>query len=561
MNRLRTILVVLLAVASSRTAAAELFDGLPASVRAADPRLAGKVTLFTSSKPLGFLLEDVARQTGIAVSAEEKYAASERVCVYVKAMPAGELLDSLWSLLSYRRHRWKIRVTSVRGVPQYRLEQSPESIRLPEDVDNTEVENSLKEWNALIKAADALPSQREKILRELQRWRHPDQDDYPKRVSSMKWGWDAFKALGEIVPEAARRDFLKNMRSVTVPLDSSPSARRYAETMVGLFWKMFEETGQPEKIAKLQVSSTVIAYVGTYQDSRVRTLYLRNGEVGGPNHIGFTDDCERFFATWRTPWYLEGDTETPPFGDEPAQHDPEPYNVVSAGQPVRRHLAEFHMKTGLPVLARLCARPLKSPKGVVFDRSISKMQQVLEDAHYPVKWRNGAMLVSHISSVLDSQEQPTFAQLRDLRDMEKRSGGTLTIDDMMAICAKTTDREYTLLAKEVKPLRTLESLRKVLKWLYVDVAARMNLNTPVGTRLSPEHRAVFASRIQKLNGDVEGIGSVTRLSMQKAAGPSGDPKDIIYRFLLLDETGRSISGFGVRIYQPQAEPQEGIVGR
>jgi hypothetical protein len=529
----------------------QVLDGVPSEIRSADPRLSKPVTVRSSGQPLGFLLEEITKLTGITVTADDD-AGSEPLYVFVREVPAGELLDSIWSLMSYRGALWKVRVKAAGDVRAYHFEMTREAKRLPWDLDDAEVAASLKELNALIEAANAPPAERSRRLMELKKWRYPEWEQYVELSNRVSERWEGFRVIDQAVPPSARWDWLKTGGTVSIPLTDAPSpARSYATGYINMAKKVLNDSGKTSIADGLQVPDRVEVSTWRSFNSPVRKVAISIAGIGAPALMGNLYTEDQLHSYWTERWTQPGDllvskSEGTPIGMI-SQELPENSRVHNFGLALSR----VHQSTNISVLARM---PARLNTGYPDTRStVGELLALLASAKYPHKWRNGMMLVSNILSVYNVLYQVPVSVLRDLRERKESSGGVLTIQDVCALASKTTREQYDALVDQERVLQPTRRLYPMLAWLGSSPLVWNQVRSTAGVQLPMFGRMVMA--------EVAGITPTAdfRLRLQTAAGASGSPKDLLYRFALVDGSGKTVWGVGFRLYaapRPEKQPPQ-----
>ncbi len=92
------------AACADGAAAPENPGAITAEMRAADARLETKIALSEPRTRLGTLLEKIARTTGVALAADRRDGTADvYVQAYCDGLPVADVMNGLWSLLSYRK--------------------------------------------------------------------------------------------------------------------------------------------------------------------------------------------------------------------------------------------------------------------------------------------------------------------------------------------------------------------------------------------------------------------------------------------------------------------------
>ena len=101
-----------------------------------DSRLQDKKISFDAPRVyVGEFLEEVTRQTGVPITAEDRNTASgEVIALHLKNAPLGDVLDALWSLVSYQKAEWNWLREGEKGKYAYRLQRTDRAARYSKDL-------------------------------------------------------------------------------------------------------------------------------------------------------------------------------------------------------------------------------------------------------------------------------------------------------------------------------------------------------------------------------------------------------------------------------------------
>ena len=129
---LRLLGIVLFLTLTLCESAPALCDTITPTMRMQDARLNQTISINAPSITLGELLAKYSEQTGVRIHTDERDPLSGlRLCVACDKMPLGDMLDSLWSLLSYRDAAWKWERSGKPGAFQYEFTPSRAALDFP----------------------------------------------------------------------------------------------------------------------------------------------------------------------------------------------------------------------------------------------------------------------------------------------------------------------------------------------------------------------------------------------------------------------------------------------
>lgn len=160
------LLVLCVAMAiPARTARA---DGITAAVRSSDPRLSRTVEINVERMPIGQLLRRLAATSGVAIDANQSDGAADcLVSIWVRNAPLGDVLQGLWSLVSYRRAEWRWERSGKPGEWRYELVRPMRARKFATAVQSEIGAEFEKQASAVIDSLSASPSERAALAKQV----------------------------------------------------------------------------------------------------------------------------------------------------------------------------------------------------------------------------------------------------------------------------------------------------------------------------------------------------------------------------------------------------------
>ena len=415
------------------------------AIRQQDPRLEKTVTLVSPRIYVGELMENLSKQSGVAVSADEEDGAADvQVAVSLRHVPLADAMNALWSLVSYQDAKWEWERTGKTGEYSYRLRQ-PEAARLLPATLQKQVQKEFGgETNRLLAGLKMTPDQ----LKEAAKG--------DRLLASLADGKDdrvrpSMEIFAGLPPEV-QQAIVKNQQGITIPVSAlAPDGRKFVHDK----WLWTRDNGGMTKDSRGNLIPVPEPTAITVSSARysVQIAPSLNLDIGfGCGDLAGGGWMEK---DWRGKiglmWMNPGDAPEIP---DAARRVPTPHNSqpdTPDTETYASRLLQLSKAAAFSFLARL-PDPHTFNSSITrelpYNRSVQNYLTRLGDASIAHKWRGGILLLAHPSWLTDP-EAPADAPwwvVRRLRDREAQGDGYLTLDDFAWAAGRTTPAQMQALA-------------------------------------------------------------------------------------------------------------------
>ena len=476
-----------------------------AEAKTRDTRLNQKITDNHRRICIGELLEEISKQTGITILADTRSGAADiEISCYLEGQPVGQVMDTLWSLVSHQGGEWKWIISKdVKGAYVYTLIQPTNARNIGERLLKGIQEELIDQTEEAIQYLD----QPDK-LKELAKEDKPNIKNLFDPISGSEM-MGQLRTFSKLLNKSERRDMIMGkMPPREFPMASlSASERRYADQVIENSAKLnptLKTTGGKEDVLikyyydkQQQVSSGVM-------------IGARSGDIAGGGavvgSVQWNALCrKKIYDLWILPEdKAEGEKARleyiiPENKKEPASVDPmrtaqqglrSPSNPlemnVNADNAwkemqmldyrgyntdfVTQRLAFLAVGHKLPIMIVL--HPHLTDPGKMTGISLEKALQKITGGEefftfiWQAKWRNGMLLIQH-SLALQSPPRvlPWVLKKQVLTHLEAENDNFCTWEDFFYLTTLLTSEQIGLLNSPYRAQRevstTINSLRQI----------------------------------------------------------------------------------------------------
>jgi hypothetical protein len=478
-------------------------DDLKASEARQDPRLEKRVTIAEPRVCLGDLLEKLAAQTGVSLSAGDRGddAGDPEVTAFVTGARLRDLMSAVWSLVSHRGAEWHWHREGKPGAYRYQLQRPAPARTFAARFRQHVRERFEGEVATLLAAVNAPPDRAATIAAT---------DPAAARAFRNAMTRAGLRAFSLAFPPELQ---LRILRGDAAPQVSVGDLSSDARASVHLAFVQVNQLNQ----GRLTEPVSISAGVHPSSDQLAPMLIMGIGGPGAYSYAGGRPLEEEFEKELDRLWMLPGDENDDPASARafrpPEEHAPEKPELL----PSQRRVRDMSHDAPLSVVALLPRRenirseypPPPPPKTVA--EVLKKLRD--EPPYLRAKWRHGVLALNYPGSILDEEEYVPWPMVRRLRAAEKREGWEPSLDEMGAAS--------TLTEKQVQRLAdAFGYMGAVVKWQglfrvyhqFPDAAAQLvsEAGLPV-TGLLPAFQRVPDPSLLKLieSGDVAAVRFVT----------------------------------------------------
>ena len=429
------------AVLPIRCAAAPLSDTL----RRQDPRLEKTVTLTSSRICLGELMEDLSKQSGVTVSADEENGAADvQVTVSLRRVPLADAMDALWSLVSYQDAGWDWERTGKADSYRYSLTQPDAARLLPATLQKQIHKEFEGETDRLLAGLKMTPDQ----LKEAAKGDRLLASLADGKDDRVRPSMEIFAGL----PLGIQQAILTEHQGMSVPVSAlTASGQKFVHDK----WLWTRDNGGMTKDTHgnlIPVPEPTSISIGSEQHlgEIAPSLYLDIGFGCGDLAGGGWMEKE-WEGKIGMMWINSGDAPEIPTA---ARQVPMPHNSqpdTPDTETFTSRLMQLSEAAPFSFLARLPdAHTFNSSitRELPYNRSVQNYLVRLQDASIAHKWRGGILLLAHPSWLMDPEApaDAPWSVARHLRDRETQGDGYLTLDDFAWAAERTTPAQMRALA-------------------------------------------------------------------------------------------------------------------
>ena len=466
-------------------------ETVTAEMRLDDPRLQKKVTLELKRGNIGDLMKLLARETGVALRADEKDGAADPMIVaVVKGAPLADTLDALWSLLSYKGARWHWSREGEPGKWQYTL-------RRPLAARNLSAQLRAHVQESFEAEAERVRHYLRMSPKELER--HAGTDRQARAIRDSPRHKVGLQVFFECIPEETRRKILRGQeRHFRVELSAMPPEAR---SVILDMWKqstgyriLSDGTREPTP-APTHVRLDAGRWPGA---DAAPALGMQVENMGGGNHLGGRWLQEDFARYLFERWILPGDEQSHGKEKEPfdtVRREPRAFRDGGVNETLRHRLLDITDAPGVSLIARLPqlsggsswdpASEGPAPLGAYLDRFGG------HPGYLQRKWRGDILLVTYPAWPLDEEQQVPRWIVERLR-AAKSAGGVLPLSELIHAAGALSREQLRILGRDFAVMNNVASHYGILSFAYrANLASQLQAES--GLPLTPEvARAVMA---------------------------------------------------------------------
>jgi hypothetical protein len=539
-----------LTVADEKGAGQTEASFLTDAMRKDDPRLNAPLTLQIRSTTVGELLERLAAQTEVPLSAGERDGSADvAVAVFCKETPLYRVLNGLWSLMSYRTGRWAWERSGSKGGYSYRLSQPMAARKL---------RNTLSGWvqqvfeaNAatLLDAVDGSPEQKKEALKRVYGDITPETDSKYYAFGQERL-WTDVQAFKEALTPEQRTLVLRGEASFEVPLDKvSPGIRD------GILKEWKEATKdtryEVDGVEKPLPEPTKLHFRRDGYGS-THSLLVGHNKVASssPAEFGGIPLERAYRQKLQALWMLDSDSKEDPSQNvaisKPTQSTPTGPQQTSL-QHLAQRLEEVAVGAGVPLLARYPEDEplyrLRVPDG----EPVHEYWKQLWNIALMVKWHDGVQLVSTMAWPMEDLPVPLWL-VRQLRK-DARPGEFLPFGDITAAADILSGKQLMRLAAEFPVMKHVMAAQGLLALLHRYPQMGDQALTERGLPLTPQVVAALRRLLPSPLSEFLDNGEARYLTVKLVTNDTSGTAVRHVIFQLRNQEGRFLRGLGFQ-YQP-----------
>jgi hypothetical protein len=425
------------------------------------------VTVTSSSLFLGDLAERLTQQTGVPISLAGEGAGDYRICCAIKERPLVEVMDAVWSLMSYRAAEWHWERRKGSAGLSYRLMRTLPARRLAQELRGQLDEQFDRHYETMMRAV-ASPEDP-----------GPPPDTPEGKLLSSPRLRTGLQLFARAVPAEKRKAIVLGgaVQRISVS-DLDADGQAFVEGI-------WQKSMNPNSTAALPRPEWIEFRTTRFGGYVSPSLFIQVQGLGGYAYLGGDPLEKQSHAALDERWQLPGDLrpEQAPELKEPALSGAglsRPSTDLLAVQV--RKLAE---ELGVPVLAYLP----RGQRAVSISRPASVaqlLQQLKAKEPYLVSKVRGGVLLLRYRAWFQQEEDPPALTWEFFRKIRKTLGEPENTAPLSAYCrvaSLATVPQLIALAEDYPLLAAVAFWREPLAYLARNEASRRKLVAPRGIAL------------------------------------------------------------------------------
>lgn len=513
---------------------------LSALARSQDARLEKHVTLSASRIYIPDLLERLTEQSGVPLLCSEENDGSrdERVSVFLKDVPLADVMNGLYSLLSYRDAEWYWTRSGTDERFRYRFLQSRNAHLLGNTLDR-KMQHDFEEHAQHV--LDALKLPPDQLLNLLA------QDPLASALLSQERSQLALGAFTDSLTEDERLAVLRGRLTITVPVDQlSPRGQRFVQQITKETPPLFSDpTPGGQHPAEPR---SISFYVSKVSRSIAPLLIVSVDNRGGYGYLGGRVLASSYLDSLQKQWTLPGDTAAGASSDVKISESKDEAEARPSYARMDRRLSELSDGVPISLMARLGLRAGDEP-GSPVGRTLAQYIATLssDPLHLQFKVRSRLLLVVDPSWFRGRSLHLTvpYKVVKRLRSAELSQKGYLALPDLAAAADELDAEQLTGLAEEFPVMQSVARWQPVFRTFQRLSAANRQVVETRGLSLTSTPGLISSLSCVPFDALLAGAGSrATAFRIVVAKGPNSVPPTQVVRIQLLSRDGAVVLSGG-----------------
>lgn len=534
--------------------------------RADDRRLDKGVNLRYTRISVGDLLEELSRQTGVELSAGSRDGSADaEVFARTSNCRLADVMDGLWSLLSYKRSEYSWVRSGEAGHYSYRLTRPKAAQTLAGRLRNLTQELFEEHAERMLSAAEADPAQREPIVRNMVNDIFGADESLVKGLLASQRAWSGLATFREALSADERLRVLRGQGEITrVPMSRLSDKGREFVLSVWRGFHGFERKADGATEAIPEPTSIYFRADRGIAREVSPTLWIEIERIGAYGYLGGMPLERAVRKRVGDMWPLVDDAPTdalehravaPMPGSAPIKDA-----TVERARAMEARLSQLSDFSGIPILGRLPHDALLDP-GLPSDLTVGAYLASLHERtpYMQWKWRHGVLLVDYPAWFQDETELVPHSITVQLRRVAAEHDGYLPLTDVIKTARALTQDQLNRLGDEFATMHSIAYNREILLALFPNDAALAQLKSPDGVRLTESLVAVLKTNVY-LRGAFE-RGRYRSIRLTELEHPDAIPPGKEYLFSLLDTNGRWMPAAGFTISRVGSRDKLSASGR
>jgi len=443
-------------------------DPLPVTALAQDARLSRKITVVAERAYLGDLVPALLRASQVPVTLDDRNRAGDpRLTVYAREARVFDVLNAIWSTLSYRGAEWHWSVEGKAQSVRYRLSRPMRA---------AQVGTTLCEWvesefahqaEVYLAAASLDPESRRALLTQHAPSLYPS-DQRDRMLSTALSGqrkWDGLALFNRTFAPGERSGILSGQSSGKMPVtDLGEDAVTFARSIWERERVMVSVDGAPPvrraMPTHIEFSTEAQGPLGT--PCLMIWMHREDGRSGYA-YLGGMPIALRLDRMISDLWSLDGDSPGNPAGERNIPGDPKDQDRANGTPSLLSRLRRLARSAPVNVVALLPSSApvdLPDPVGCRLDQYLALLK---DQAGIMSKRRNGVLVLSSQGWFREESAETPWRAVKRLREMQSAdSSGIVGLDGLAWMVRELTPAQLARFAREYSGANAALAIRELL---------------------------------------------------------------------------------------------------
>ncbi len=465
---------------------------LPDAAVAGDSRLSQKMTVVAERVYLGDLIPALSRIAKVPLALEDRNREGDpRLTLYVREARIFDVLNGIWSALSYRGAEWHWSVEGKRDSIRYRLSRSMRAAQFGTTIKDWVSREFAHQAEAYLAAAALDPESRKSLLTQQAASLYPaeQRDQMLATAISGQRKWDGLALfLRTYIPDERAR-ILSGQSSGRISLtDLGEDAVTFARSIWEREAVTVSENGGPQvrRAMPTHIEFSAEAQGPTGIPCLMIWMHREDGKSGYA-YLGGMPIAVKLDRMLSDLWSLDGDSHEGPAGERQIRGDTKGRERVSEPPSLQnrvRRLARMAPVNVAAVLPLSVSVDIPDPLGYRLEEYLALLK---DQAGIMCKSRNGVLVLAAQSWYRDGTAEVPWRVVKRLREMQTTErDGVVGFDGLVWMVRELTPAQLATFASEYSGAAAALALRDLLLIEGATPGFVRALTAPGGVRLTPE---------------------------------------------------------------------------
>jgi hypothetical protein len=472
---------------------------LPDTALADDARLSQKITVVAERVYLGDLVPWLGGVLHVPITLDDRNRAGDpRLTVYAREARAFDVLNAIWSALSYRGAGWHWSVEGKGRSARYRLSRPLRAAKFGASISEWVAREFAHQAEVYLAAASLDAESRRALLTQQAPSLYPS-DQRDRMLSTGLSGqrkWDGLALFNRVFGPDERSRILSGQSSGKIPLTE---LGKDAVTFAQSIWErervtVSEDGGIPVRRpmpTHIEFSTEAQGPLGV--PCLMIWMHRADGKSGYA-YLGGMPIALKLDRMMSDLWNLDGDLPHDPAADRQIQSDPKGQNRANEVPSLLNRLRRLARTAPVNLVAVLPSSVSVDVPDPVGYRLQDYLALLKDQAGIMSKWRNGVLILAGQSWYRDESVEPPWRVVKRLREMQAAEPhGIVRLDGLAWMARELTPAQLATLATEYTGAAVALALRELLLIEGTSSGFVRALTSPDGVRLTADQCEVLRS--------------------------------------------------------------------